>query len=134
MEANPNDPNDTPLDFYMDVPFSSYLNPMGIDGTFDDEINLRAADELLKIKPVIIATLSKAAEATISPKNLAPQGSVYLGQFVENHRKHYVFLFIQLKIPISNECFDYELKKTTYKSILYPVEILMNQVNLPISK
>ena len=36
LKANPNDPNGTPLDFYMDVPFSNYLNCMCIDGTFGD--------------------------------------------------------------------------------------------------
>ena len=31
LEANPNDPNGTPLGFYMDVPFSNYLNCMSRD-------------------------------------------------------------------------------------------------------
>ena len=91
MEANPNDPNDTPLDFYRDVPFSNYLNRMSIDGTFGDEITLRDAAELFNIEFVIISTLNRAAEATITSQNFAPQGRVYFG---------YLFL-IQLKIPIS---------------------------------
>ena len=36
LETYSNGPNITPLDFYMDVPFSNYLNHMSIDGTFGD--------------------------------------------------------------------------------------------------
>ena len=36
LEANPNNPNGTPLNFYMDVPFSNYLNHVSIGGTFGD--------------------------------------------------------------------------------------------------
>ena len=57
LEANPNDSNGTSFDFNVDVPFSNYLNRMSIDGTFDDEITLRAAAEWFNIEFVIISTL-----------------------------------------------------------------------------
>ena len=85
LEANPNDSNDTPLDFYIDVSFSNYLNRMSIDGTFDNEMTLRAAAELFNIEFGIISTLSKAVEATLTPKNFAPQVRIYLRHFAENH-------------------------------------------------
>ena len=42
---------------------------MRINGTFGDEISLRAAAELFNIEFAIISTLARAAEATITPEN-----------------------------------------------------------------
>ena len=53
---------------WMDVPFSSYLNCLSIYGTFGDEITLRVSTELFNIEFVIISTLVRAAEATITPR------------------------------------------------------------------
>ena len=92
MEGNPNNPNGTPLNFYMDDPFNKYLNRMSIDGTLGDEVIFTAAAELFNIEFVVTSTLSRAAEATITPQNFALQGRVYLVHFVENHGKHYVAL------------------------------------------
>ena len=128
LEANPNDPNATPLVFYMDVPFSNYLNRVSIDGTFDDEITLRAAAELFNFEFVIISTLCRVAEATITPQKFAPQSCVYLGHFAENHKEHYVVLNPVEGPDISNKSFDSEVKKTTDKLILNPVENLINQM------
>ena len=88
MEANPNDLNGTPLDFYIDVPFSNYLNRMSIIRTFGDEITLRTAAELFNIEFVIISSLGRAGEAIITSQNFAPKGRVYLGHFAENHGEH----------------------------------------------
>ena len=122
LEANPNDLDDTPLDFHMDVPFSNYLNRMSMDGTFGDEITLRAATELFNIEFVIISTLGRATEITITPQNFAPQGRVYLGHFAEDHGEHYVVLNAAEDLNIPNESFDSEVKKSTDKLILKPVE------------
>ena len=83
---------------------------------------MRAAAELFNIDFVIISTLGRAAEATITPQDFAPQGRVYLGHFVENHGKNYVVLNPVEDADISNESFDSEVKKTTDKLILNPVE------------
>ena len=122
LEENPNDPNSTPLDFYMDVPFRNCLNRMSIDRTFGDEITLRAAAEFFNIEFFIISTLGRAAEATITTQNFTPQGRVYLGHFAENHGEHYTILNTVEDHDISDEFFDSEVKKTTDKSILNPVE------------
>ena len=111
LEANPNDPNGTPLGFYMGVSFSNYLDRMSIGGTFDDEITLRVAAVLFNFKFFIISTLGRAAEATITPQNFALQGRVYLGHFMENHGKHYFVLNPVEDPDISNESFDSEVKK-----------------------
>ena len=73
---------------------------MSIDRTFGDEITLRAAAELFNIEFVIISTLGRAVEATISPQNFAPQGRVYLGH-LRRIMGDTTFFLIQLKIPIS---------------------------------
>ena len=78
LDADPNDPYDTHLDFNMDVPLSNYLSRMSIDRTSGDEITLRAAAKLFNIEFVIISILSRAAETTITPQNFAPQGCIYL--------------------------------------------------------
>ena len=69
----------------MDVSFSNYLNRMSIDGSFGNEMTLRAAAELFNIEFGIISSLSKAVEAILTPKNYAPQVHDYLGHFAENH-------------------------------------------------
>ena len=95
---------------------------MSIDDTFGKEIALRETAELFNIEFVIISTLGRAAEATITSQNFSPQGRVYLGHFVENHGEHYGN-FNPVEDPdISNESFDSEVKKTTDKSILNSVE------------
>ena len=57
---------------------------MSIHGTFGDEITLRAAAEFFNIKFIISFTLLRAAEATITQQNFAPQGRVYLGHLMMN--------------------------------------------------
>ena len=134
LEANPNDPSGTPLDFYIDVPFSNYSIRMSIDRTFGDGITLRAAAELLNIEFVIISTLGRAAEVTITPQNFSPQGRVYLGHFAENHGELYVVLNTVEDPDVSNESFDSEVKKLPINRSLTPSKILINQMNLSISK
>ena len=106
----------------MDVPFNKYLNRIGIDETFGDEITFRAAAELFNIEFVIISTLGRAAEATITPQNFSPQGRVYLGHFAINHEKRYVVLNPVEDNHISSKSFDSEVKETSVKSILKPVK------------
>ena len=79
---------------------------MSIDWTFGDEITLRDAAELFNIEFVIISTLNRAAEATITSQNFAPQGRVYLEHFAENHGEHYVVLNPVEDPDISNESSD----------------------------
>ena len=122
LEVNPNDTSGTPLDFDMDDPFSNYLNRMRIDGTFDDKIILKTALELFNIEFVIISALDRPAEATRTPQNFAPPGRVYLGHFAENNGEHYVVLNPVEDPHISNESFDFEVKKTTNKSIANPIK------------
>ena len=99
------------LKVVLDVPFSNYLNRMSLDETFSDDIYLRVAAELFNIKFVIISTFSRAAEATITPQNFAPEGRFYLRHFTENHGENYVVLNPVEDPDISNESFDSEIEK-----------------------
>ena len=108
----------------MVVSFSKYLNRMIIDGTLGDEITFGAAAQLFNIEFVIVFTLNRAAEATITPQNF--ENRVYLGHFVKNHVEHYVIFLMNLLIL--------KLKKDTDKSSLTESKILINQMNLSFSK
>ena len=79
-----------PLDLYLDVSLSKYLENMSNDGTYCDEITLRAAAELFNTEFVLVSTLGRAAEVTISPGNVSPQSRTFLGHFAENQGEHYV--------------------------------------------
>ena len=81
-----------PLDLYLDVSLSEYLENMSNDGTYGDEITLRAAAELFNTEFVLVSTLGRAAEVTISPRNFSPQNRAFLGHFAENQGEHYVVL------------------------------------------
>ena len=67
--------------------------------------------ELFNIEFVIISTLGRAAETTITPQNFAPQGRVNLRLFAENHGEQYVALNPVENPDISNESLDSEVKK-----------------------
>ena len=71
---------------------------------------MRAAAELFNIEFVIISTLGRAAEPTISLQNFAPQGRVYLGHFAEDHREHYIVLNPDEDPDLFNKSFDSEVK------------------------
>ena len=105
MKANLNDPYSTPLDFFLDVPFSNYLNLKRIDGAFGEEITVIGAYELFNIKFVIISTLGRAAEATITPQNFIPKGRVCLGNFAGNHGEQYIVLNTAEDCDIANDFF-----------------------------
>ena len=47
---------------------------MSVDRTCGDEVTLRVVDELLNTEFIINFSLARAAEATITPQNFAPQG------------------------------------------------------------
>ena len=61
------------LDLYLDVSLSKYLENILNDGTYSDKITLRAAAELFITEFVLVSTLGRAAEVTISPRNFSLQ-------------------------------------------------------------
>ena len=72
---------------------------------------MRAAAELLNIEFVIISTLSKTAEAPITPKKFVRQDRVFLGHFAENHGENYIVVNPVEDPDICYESFDSEVNK-----------------------
>ena len=81
-----------PLDLYLEVPFSKYLGNILNDGTYGDEITLRASAELFSVKSVLVSTLGRAPEVAATPRNFSLQNKAFLGHFAENLGEHYVVL------------------------------------------
>ena len=81
-----------PLDLYLEVPSSKYLDNMSNDGTSGDEITLRVAAELFNIDFILVSTLESAAEVTFTSRNFSPQNRAFLGHSAENQVEHYVAL------------------------------------------
>ena len=81
-----------PLDLYLEVPFSKYLDNMSNDGTYGDKITLRVAAELFNIEFVLVSTLRRAVEVTVTPRNFSPQNRAFLGHLAQNQEEHYVVL------------------------------------------
>ena len=108
-----------PLDLYLDVSLSKYLESMSNDGTYGDEITLRVAAELFNTAFVLVSTLGRAAELTISPINFSPQNRAFLGHFAENQGEHYVVLgqtddseSSEEVLPTLNRSVDFEVSTT----------------------
>ena len=92
LENNPFDNKGFPLDLYIGMPFSEYLKAMASDRTYGDELTLRAAVEVFNIEIVIISSLGRAGQITISSRNFEPQGRIILGHMAEGMGEHYVVL------------------------------------------
>ena len=57
FENNSNDRDGMPLELFMGMPFSDYVGQMARDGTYSDQLTLRAASEIYNIQFKIISTL-----------------------------------------------------------------------------
>ena len=65
---------------------------MSNDGTYGDEIALRSVAELFNIEFILVSTLGKAVEVTLTLKNFSPQKRAFLAHFAGNQGGHYVVL------------------------------------------
>ena len=93
LQSNPvNDYGVQFQDFLEDVTLEDYLQAMARNGTYGDELTLRAATEMFNVEFVVISTLGAAGQRTITPRNFASQGRVYLGHFVEGRGDYYIVL------------------------------------------
>ena len=122
-----------PLDLYLEVPFSKYLDNILNDGTYDDEITLRAAAELFNIELLLVSTLGRATKVTAIPRNFSLQSRAFLGHFAENQREHYValgqiddFESSEVVTPTLDRSVIFEVSTTTpSKSFVYiPSELI----------
>ena len=72
--------------------WEDYLREMQSDGTFGDEITLRAMSEIFNVEFEVISTLGPAARQIITPHNSVAMTRLHLGHFAENEDTYYVAL------------------------------------------
>ena len=60
LENNPNDRDGVPLELFMGMPFSNYMVQMARDGSYGDQLTLRAASGIYNIQFTIISTLGES--------------------------------------------------------------------------
>ena len=65
---------------------------MARDGTYGDQLTLRAASEIYNIQFRIISTLGAQGRADISPDGFDSLGRITLGHFAEGYGDRYVLL------------------------------------------
>ena len=65
---------------------------MARDGTYGDQLTLRAASEIYNIQFRIISTLGAQGRADISPDGFDSLGRITLSHFAEGYGDHYVLL------------------------------------------
>ena len=88
LENNPNDRDWMPLELFMVMPVSNYVVQMARDGTYGDQLTLRAASEIYNIQFTIISTLGAQGRADISPDGFDSLGRITLGHFAEGYGDH----------------------------------------------
>ena len=65
---------------------------MGIEGTYRDELTLRAFADIFNIEIEIVSSLGNDGRVSINPENLNPLRRVTLGHFAEGQGSRYVCL------------------------------------------
>ena len=76
----------------MGMPFSDYVGQMARDGTYSDQLTLRAASEIYNIQFKIISTLGAQGRADISSDGFDSLGRITLGHFCRRIWKSLCFV------------------------------------------
>ena len=85
LQNNLNDSDVMPLELFMGTSFSDYVGQMARDGTYGDQLTLRAASEIYNIQFTIISTLGDQGRADISPDGFDSLGRITLGHLAEGY-------------------------------------------------
>ena len=65
---------------------------MDKDGTYGDQITLRAASNIYNVEKDIVSSLGRQGFTTLVPKNSDPNFRITLGHFAEGEGIHYIVL------------------------------------------
>lgn len=80
------------LGLFAGIPWQQYLQEMARDGTYGDEITLRAISNIFNVEITIVSTLGQEGRVEIFPENTIPFERVILGHFAEGQGDHYITL------------------------------------------
>ena len=91
LEEHDSVPDGMPLELFIGMSWSEYLQQMITDGTYGNQLTLQAIANQYQIQLDIIS--SSGDHAThIVPQNFEPVAMFMLGHFSEDHGMHYVTL------------------------------------------
>ena len=76
----------------MHILWNQYINETSSDGTYGDEITLRAVSNIYNVEIDIVSTLGQQGFARILPENSEPIFRITLGHFAEGQSFHYIIL------------------------------------------
>ena len=71
--------NGIPLAFSAGVPWEKCLQEMQMDGTYGDEITLRAISNIFNVEIIIVSTLGQGGRVETVPENTNPFTRITLG-------------------------------------------------------
>lgn len=91
LSYNDAGPEGYPLELYAATPWSNYLGGMSRDGSYGDEITLRAIANIYGITITVVSTLGPHAMVNIYPDTVS-RGSINLGHVDEQNGIHYMVL------------------------------------------
>ena len=103
LEENDMTDDGFPLELFAGMPWCQYLEEMVKDGTYGDEITLRAMANLFNIEILVVSTLVNEGLVRITPDNSDPFGQIILGHFAEGQGFHYVSTDEELRIRSETE-------------------------------
>ena len=68
---------------FSNIPWDDYIQQMDIEGTYGDELTLRACANMSNIEIEIVSTLGNDDWVSINQENSIPLGQTTLGHFAE---------------------------------------------------
>ena len=77
---------------FSNIPWDDYIQQMDIEGTYGNELTLRAFVDICNIEIKIVSTLGNDGRVSINPENSNPLGRITLGYFAEDQGDYYVRL------------------------------------------
>ena len=88
--------NDEVVRNFSNIPWDDYIQEMDIEGTYGDELTLRAFANIFNIEVEIASTLGNDGRVSINPENSNPFRRITLGNFAEDQGDHNVCLQKQI--------------------------------------
>ena len=88
LNTNDISPDGFLLELFAGILWSQYLNEIKRDGTYGDEITLRAIANVFGIEIIVFSTLGQQGLVHVQPVNSEPLSRVIFGNFAEGQGFH----------------------------------------------